>query len=200
MADEAKTNTTANGEQENTQTGAETTIPTFDEILATKEYQSEFDRRIAKALDTAREKWETEAAGKIEEAKKTAKMTAEQKADYERKQTEAELARREAEITRRELRADAVEKLAEKNLPTSLADTLDYSDAETCAKSFQAVETAFRQAVEAAVNDRLRGESPKTGKEPAAVTKEQFAVMSYAQRAELFEKDRKLYDELVGGI
>jgi len=200
MADEVKTNTTANGEQENAQTGAETTIPTFDEILATKEYQSEFDRRIAKALDTAREKWETEAAGKIEEAKKTAKMTAEQKADYERKQTEAELARREAEITRRELRADAVEKLAEKNLPTSLADTLDYSDAETCAKSIQAVETAFRQAVEAAVNDRLRGESPKTGEEPATVTKEQFAAMSYTQRAELFENDRKLYDELVGGI
>lgn len=33
----------------------------FDEILEDKEYQSEFDRRVQKALDTAKTKWQGEA-------------------------------------------------------------------------------------------------------------------------------------------
>ncbi|MBP3922847.1 MAG: hypothetical protein J6D27_07775 [Ruminiclostridium sp.] len=36
-------------------------VPTFDEVLKNKDYQSEFDKRITKALETAKEKWETEA-------------------------------------------------------------------------------------------------------------------------------------------
>ena len=44
-------------------------VMTFDEILADKEYQSEFDKRVAKALDTAREKWETEKSGLAEQIK-----------------------------------------------------------------------------------------------------------------------------------
>lgn len=33
----------------------------FDEILADKEYQREFDRKVSKALETAKGKWLTEA-------------------------------------------------------------------------------------------------------------------------------------------
>lgn len=35
---------------------------TFDEILEDKVYQSEFDKRISKALETAKEKWDAKAA------------------------------------------------------------------------------------------------------------------------------------------
>ena len=34
---------------------------TFDEILEDKEYQSEFDKRVSKALETAKAKWEAKA-------------------------------------------------------------------------------------------------------------------------------------------
>ena len=44
-------------------------VMTFDEILADKEYQSEFDRRVSKALDTAKEKWDTEKNGLKEQLK-----------------------------------------------------------------------------------------------------------------------------------
>ena len=37
-------------------TGAENK-PCFDDILSDKEYQSEFDRRVAKAIETAKAKW-----------------------------------------------------------------------------------------------------------------------------------------------
>uniref|UniRef100_UPI000A52BAC2 capsid assembly scaffolding protein Gp46 family protein n=1 Tax=Geobacillus kaustophilus TaxID=1462 RepID=UPI000A52BAC2 len=72
-------------------------------------------------------------------------------------------AKREAEITRRELRATALETLAEKGLPKQLADILVYTDAETCQKSIESVEKVFRDAVEAAVNERLKGGEPPKG-------------------------------------
>ncbi len=34
--------------------------PCFDEILSDKDYQSEFDRRISKAIETAKAKWSSE--------------------------------------------------------------------------------------------------------------------------------------------
>ena len=40
-------------------TGAEQK-PCFDEILLDKDYQSEFDRRVAKAIETAKTKWTNE--------------------------------------------------------------------------------------------------------------------------------------------
>ena len=140
----------------------------FDDILKDKKYQSEFDKRVAKALETARGKWETDYQAKVEEAKteaeKLAKMNAEQKAKYAEEKRVAELEKREKDITTRELRATAFETLAEKNLPKELVDILNYSDAEQCNKSIEAVEKAFQTAVERAVNEKLRGkQTPNKG-------------------------------------
>lgn len=153
-----------NGEGNQGQEGGE---KSFDDILKDKKYQSEFDKRVAKALETAKGKWETDYQTKIEEAKteaeKLAKMNAEQKAKYAEEKRIAELEQREKEITTRELRATAYETLAEKNLPKELVDILNYSDAENCNKSIESVEKAFQSAVEKAVNDKLRGGNPPKG-------------------------------------
>lgn len=141
--------------------------PTFDELLKDKTMQSEFDRRMTKAIETAKEKWQTEHEEKLEraktEAEKLAKMNAEQRAEHERQQREDELAKREADITRRELRASTIDELVEKGLPISLADIINYTDADSTKASIEAVEKAFRQAVEDGVNERLKGNPPKGG-------------------------------------
>jgi len=141
--------------------------PTFDELLKDKTMQSEFDRRMTKAIETAREKWQTEHEEKLEraktEAEKLAKMNAEQRAEHERQQREDELAKREADITRRELRASTIDELVEKGLPISLADIINYTDADSTKSSIEAVEKAFRQAVGDGVNERLKGNPPKGG-------------------------------------
>ena len=166
MAEEM-TNQNANAEGMETQTGAEKTRPSFDELLADREYQSEFDKRVAKAIETAKAKWndgfEKTLEERISEAQKLARMNAEQKARYEQEQAEARLAKREAEITKRELKAAAKDTLLEKGLPAELADTLLYTDADACSASIDAVSKAFEQAVTKAVNDRLRQEPPKDG-------------------------------------
>lgn len=148
--------------------GSEGGEKSFDDVLKDKKYQSEFDKRIAKALETAKTKWETDKATELEnaktEAEKLAKMNAEQKAKYAEEKRLAELEKREKDITTRELKAQAYETLAEKGLPKDLVEILNYSDAENCNKSIEAVEKAFQSAVEKAVNEKLRGkDTPKGG-------------------------------------
>lgn len=156
--------------------------PTFDEFLKDTDMQAEFDRRVQKALTTAQAKWQAATDDKLSEAEKLAKMTAEQKWAYLADKREKELEAREAELTRKELKATATATLAEKHLPVSLADTLDYSSAEACTKSIAAVEKAFTEAVQAAVEEKLKGGAPaKKATTPDAKKAEADAIFAAMQ-------------------
>lgn len=158
------TGTDTTGTDGTKESGEGTETKTFDDVLKDKSYQSEFDKRVAKALETAKGKWETDYQTKIEEAKteaqKLAKMNADQKAEYEQQKKLDELSKREKDINTRELKAQAYETLAEKNLPKDLIATLNFESAETCNKSIESVQKAFQSAVEKAVNEKLRGGNP----------------------------------------
>lgn len=69
----------ANGGDNGNPTGAEPKKQTFDDILSNKEYQAEFDRRVSKAIETAKTNWQNEQNStlddKINSAIKTAKET-----------------------------------------------------------------------------------------------------------------------------
>ena len=165
--------------------GADTPL-SFDDFLKDPKNQAEFDRRVGKALETSRSKMQAEINTKVQEAvteaERLAKMNAEQKAQYEREKKEKEIADREAAITKRELMATAKEQLAEKGLPISLADVLNYASAEECSASIEAVGKAFQEAVEKAVNDRLSGgKPPKKAGDQTAYTMEQIKAMSPAE-------------------
>lgn len=140
--------------------GTEDKPKSFDDILKDSQYQAEFDRRVQKALGTAKEKWTALMDDKLSEAEKLAKMNKEEKAEYLRQKQEKELSDRENAITRRELMAEAKNTLAEKKLPAGLAEVLNYADAESCSKSMSAVEKAFQEAVQAAVEEKLKGGTP----------------------------------------
>lgn len=133
---------------------------TFDDVLKDKDYQAEFDRRVQKAIDTAKSKWDALMDDKLSEAEKLARMNKEEKAEYLRQKREKELTDRETAITRRELMAEAKNTLAEKKLPAELAEILNYTDADTCKKSLETVEKAFQKAVQSAVEERLKGGKP----------------------------------------
>ena len=143
---------------------------TFDDMLkGNSEYQSEFDRRISKALETARGKMQEEMKSKIEEAKneatRLAKMNAEEKAKHEAEKRENALTEREKAVAKRELMIEAAGMLKEKNLPAELADILNYVDADECKKSIESVEKAFTAAVEKSVNEKLKGGTMKKAPE-----------------------------------
>ena len=135
----------------------------FDEMLKQGKNQSEFDRRVAKAIETSQAKWQEKANAEKSEAERLARMSAEQKAEHERQKRESELAKREEAVARREMRATASQQLSERSLPQALAECLDYSSAEACGKSIDAMEKAFRDAVQAAVTERMKGRTPESG-------------------------------------
>ena len=149
----------------------------FGVLLKDKGFQAELGRYVNKALGTAKTKWEQEAQARIKTAKtegeKLAKLSAEERAKVEAEQRVADiLAReqqmnaREAEIMRRELRAEALSTLEQRGLPIGLADVLTYEGAEECSASIEAVEKAFRAAVQQGVDTRLKPkEMPKSGKD-----------------------------------
>lgn len=124
--------------------------------------QEELNEIVSQRLGREREKLEKDFKAELDkqltEAQKLAKMTAEQKAEYERQRHLEELARREADITRRELMAAAKDTLSGKGLPLELAEILNYADADTCGASMEKVQAAFEKAVTKTVNDRLRQE------------------------------------------
>lgn len=173
----------------------------FDDFLRGEGNQAEFDRRVQQAVSTAvteaQEKWQLMTDDKLSEAEKLAKMTKEEKARYLQKKKEKELTDREAAVTRKELMAEAKNTLAEKKLPVELAEVLSYTDADSCKSSIAAVEKAFQKAVEAAVNERLKGgEPPRRPPEENMPTKEQYAKMGYAERLKLKTENPELYKQL----
>lgn len=153
---------TDTGAGEGSNTGAtENNTPSFDDVLGqNRAYKAEYDKRVKEALQAAQTEWETQQQEKITEAEKLKKMNADEKAKYEQDKRTKELDKREKDITTRELKAQAYETLAEKNLPKELIDTLNFSDAEACNASIEAVEKAFQNAVKKAVDDRLKGSKP----------------------------------------
>jgi hypothetical protein len=134
----------------------------FDEILGDKTYQAEFDRRVQKALETARSKWEAEEQTKRTEAEKLAKMDAEQKAKYELKKERERADEALAKLNAYELKSTAIKIAQEKGLDISLLEDIDYSKqtAETITTIIDTKKAVFDKAIEKAMNDKYKEKSP----------------------------------------
>lgn len=134
----------------------------FDEILGDKTYQAEFDRRIQKALETAKNKWEAEEQTKRTEAEKLAKMDAEQKAKYELKKANEERDSAIAKLNAYELKNTAIKIAQEKGLDISLLEDIDYSrqTAETITTIIDTKKAVFDKALEKAIKDKFKEKSP----------------------------------------
>lgn len=154
--------------------------------------QAEVDRIVSDRIRRETARYEKDIATKVAqartEAERLAAMSAEQKAEAERAAREKELTDRETAITRRELRAQALETLNERGLPVMLADAILYTDAETCNASIDAMEKAFRAAVQSGVDERMRGNPPQTGTkkkdttDTASMTDAEYYAHMSAQR------------------
>lgn len=138
-------------------------ILTFDEILKDKTYQSEFDKKVSKAIETAKIKWEKEAEMKKTEAEKLAQMSAEDKSKYEIAKANEKAEKAVAELNSYKLKEEAQKIAKEKELDLSLLDILDFSKetAETIKEKIENVNNTFNKAVENKVNEKLRERNPR---------------------------------------
>ncbi|MDE7023587.1 MAG: DUF4355 domain-containing protein, partial [Ligilactobacillus sp.] len=102
--------------------GAESKTEPFKTFETESEMDSFFDKKLSKALETARSNWQKEQEEQAKTAKERKNMTEEQKREYDFKQREQALSDREAEITKRENKSKLANQLIQDGLPAGLVD------------------------------------------------------------------------------
>ena len=158
----------------------ETKNTTFDDFLKGEGNQAEFDRRVQKAIDTAKTKWKEIMDTEKSEAEKLAKMNKEQKLEYEAQKANKEKDNALAELNAYKLKEQAVKVASEKGLEISLLDLIDFKTvtAEKLNENIDNLSVVFNKAVEKAVNERLREDSP-ISKLVDTTTKKRVSRSSY---------------------
>lgn len=184
-------------------TGEETTQTeplSFDDFLA-HGGQAEFDRRINKAVQTAvanaQKKWQTLTDSKVSEAEKLAQMTSEEKEKYRADKAEKELADLKRQIALGDMAKTARKMLADEqvSIPDEIVMNLVSDDAEKTKESVEGFTKAFKEAVNAAVKEALRGNPPKSGTGGAkSITRDEIlAVKDRAERQRLIAENPQLF-------
>ena len=148
----------------------ENKTPTFDDMLSSdKAMQAEFDRRMSKALDTAKSKWQEEADAKAkaekEEAEKIANMKAEEKMQYELAKANESTKEAVAELQAYKLKEEALKIAQEKNIPVGLLELVTFkgSDSEKMGKDLENLSAVFSAEVQKAINEKLKQTPPTSG-------------------------------------
>ncbi len=126
--------------------------------------QEELDKIVQGRIAKERKAWEKHLEDEKTEAQKLETMSEKEKKKYQEEKRIKELDDREAAITRRELTAQAKVQLADKGIPTELAEILNLTDAESCKKSIEVVEKAFQSAVEKAVEEKIKGPNEESSR------------------------------------
>lgn len=148
--------------QNNTQDGQKQDTPT-PKSYTESEFIAEVDRRVQQA----QAKWAADLDNKLNaarsEGEKLAKMNAEERAkaqfDTDKAKFEDERAKYEAE----RLEFEATKLLSENKLPVSFAKMCVGNDAESTKANIEAFKNAWSEALQDAVNERMRGTTPKAG-------------------------------------
>lgn len=172
----------------------------FDDFLA-QGGQAEFDRRINKAVQTAvanaQKKWQTLTDSKVSEAEKLAQMTNEEKEKYRADKAEKELADLKRQIALGDMAKTARKMLSDEQitLPDEIVMNLVSDDAEKTKESVEGFAKAFKEAVNAAVKEALRGNPPKAGTSGAKpITRDEImAVKDRAERQKLIAENPQLF-------
>ena len=186
----------------------------FDDFLGQAENRAEFDRRVQKAVNTAvtkaQEKWQALTDDKLSEAEKLAKMTKEEKAEYKTRKLEKELADLKRQNSISEMSKTARKMLSDEEI-SNVHDYFNYyqdclpspgllahlvsESAEDTKAAVEAFGKMYKDAVQAAVKDALKGNAPKGGSGgKGAVTKEQIlAVSNPIERQRLIAENIALF-------
>ena len=136
--------------------------------------QSETDKRVTSALQTARAKWESEFGAKLEtekaEAARLARLTAEQREKEIFEKQKSDFSKQQAEFQKQQLLNQTMLEMGTAGLPVTFAKFLMADTADAVKSNLDEFKTQWQDALQKAVDDRLKGTTPKTGTESAAST------------------------------
>ncbi len=193
FAEEAATETeTGSGTETTTeQTTEQSTEPKGGERNTPKYSEDDVD----KIIDRKFAEWQRKQERKESEAERLGKMTAEEKANERIKALEDKLAEAERKEARSAMtkEARAILHAANINVSDELLANLVSDNAESTQASVKSFITLFNSAVEKAVKEAYKGETPKKCG-ASSLTKEQIlAVKNRAERQRLISENMHLF-------
>lgn len=126
-----------------------------------EEVQDAINKAVQKRIARERKDIESKIEQERKEAEELARMSEEEKQKklFEKEKAEFEEVKRLFE--QEKLLNETSSQLASKNLPVSFAKMLRGADAESTFENIKVFESEFNKALENAVNERLKGNSPK---------------------------------------
>lgn len=134
---------------------------TYTEEEVQKLLQAESDKRVSQALETAKKKAEEEKQNALKEYERLANLSAEERANEERRKYESTLKEKEKELTKRELKLEAIKQMDSKNLPLDFIDVVLKDNAEETFKAISTLGEQWQKSIELGVNTRLKGKTPE---------------------------------------
>ena len=161
--------------------------------------KDEVEQMISDRIKREREKAEADKA----EAKRLAKMNADQKKDYEIDKQTKRAEEAEQKLARYEMQGQARKMFEESGVNVNDDDLslVVTSEAETTQDNVNKLIAFAKRIREDVKNEMLTGKTPKTnGNVAKNITQSQFDLMSSKQKAELYQENPDLFKKLTGGI
>ena len=156
------------------------------------------DKDVDEILNKKFAKWQEKQDKAVSEAKKLAAMNATQKAEYERDQLQKQLDEYKRKDSLAEMTKTARSMLSESGISVSdgVLSMLVNTDAEQTKAAVDGFAKAFKDAVEDAVKERLKGRTPKvgTGSSKPMTKAEIMAIRDPELRQKMMLENRELFN------
>jgi hypothetical protein len=156
--------------------------------------QEEVNNIIEKRLSKEKNKWKNE----VDQAKRLAEMSAEERAREEFKMQKAEFERERAEFEKERLLIQTQKELSAKNVPIEFAEMLVKGDAESTKEAIDNFANLYAQSIEKGVSNKLKGRPPKTKQTPNndGLDRASFMKLSLAEQQKMARENPDRYKEL----
>lgn len=154
------------------------------------------DADLDKIIENKFAKWQKQQAKAVDEAKKLANMTAQERVEHERDKLKAELdaLKKANAVAEMEKTARGILQNDGVNIPDSIISYLVAEDAEATSNNVKDFSKAFKAAVQAEVKSQLSHKSPSTGATGKAMTKEEInKITDPVKRQEAIRNNMNLY-------
>lgn len=138
-----------------------TEVKTYTEDELKAQIQAETDRKVTKALETAKAKWLEEEQAKVKQAEELAKLSEKERAAKELEIQRNEFEAEKSKFQRERLTLQTEKDLINKNLPPEFAELLVSENAEKTLERINMFEASWQAAIEKAIDDKVKGRTPK---------------------------------------
>ncbi len=154
---------TAASEKADGMTEEETDVVAKEDVEAGKAGAEKDEVEKPEKVEEAAGRKKEDIAALVQEELKKASMSPQERQTYEKEQKEKNLMAREDAVSLRERQADAKELLDDSGLPAEFRDMVTGRDKAETQENVKMLKTRFDAAVQAQVEERLKGKTPPGG-------------------------------------